>query len=156
MSETRPADVGAGAPAEVLREDIAQTRQDLGETVEALAAKADVKARAKDAARQTTAVVRERTQTTAEAARARGRHAAAVARERGQKTAIVAKERGRDTAGRAGASVRRRPGVWAAVGAGALAVTAGLVGVVAWRRRQRRPQRRAVRAWRTVADRLSR
>ncbi|HEX8347734.1 MAG TPA: DUF3618 domain-containing protein [Actinoplanes sp.] len=38
---------------EALREDIAQTRADLGETVQALAAKADVKARAKDSVEQT-------------------------------------------------------------------------------------------------------
>lgn len=38
---------------QALREDIAQTRADLGETVQALAAKADVKARAKDQVEQT-------------------------------------------------------------------------------------------------------
>ncbi|MEU7908233.1 DUF3618 domain-containing protein [Actinoplanes sp. NPDC049118] len=36
-----------------LREDIRQTRADLGETVQALAAKADVKARAKEQVEQT-------------------------------------------------------------------------------------------------------
>jgi hypothetical protein len=55
MSKTEQADVGAGAPVEELREDIAQTRQDPGDTVEALAAKADVKARASNAVRQAAA-----------------------------------------------------------------------------------------------------
>jgi outer membrane murein-binding lipoprotein Lpp len=156
MSETRQADIGAGESVEALREDIAQTRQDLGETVEALAVKADVKARAKYAARQTAAKARERGQSAAVVVRERGRHVATVARERGRKTAVVAKERGRDATEKVSASVRRRPGAWASAGAGALAVGAGVVGVLAWRRRQRKPQRRAVRAWRAVADRFGR
>jgi hypothetical protein len=47
---------GAAAPkpdAAALRAEIKQTRADLGETVQALAAKADVKARAKDQVEQT-------------------------------------------------------------------------------------------------------
>jgi len=47
---------GGSAPKptiEELRADIEQTRTDLGETVQALAAKADVKARAKDQVEQT-------------------------------------------------------------------------------------------------------
>ncbi len=42
-----------------LRSDIAETRSNLGETVEALAAKADVKERAKDTVRETAAAARE-------------------------------------------------------------------------------------------------
>jgi Protein of unknown function (DUF3618) len=42
-----PGGAGAGAGAEDVRADIERTRQQLGETVEALAAKADVKARAR-------------------------------------------------------------------------------------------------------------
>jgi len=41
-----------------LRAEIAQTRAELGRTVEALAAKADVKTRAKEAARRQVAVLR--------------------------------------------------------------------------------------------------
>ncbi|MGI5176599.1 DUF3618 domain-containing protein [Dactylosporangium sp. CA-152071] len=41
-----------GDDPRLLREQIARTRAELGSTVEALAAKADVKARAKDAAAQ--------------------------------------------------------------------------------------------------------
>ena len=49
-------------PGEVdaLREDIEQTRTELGQTVEALAAKADVKARVQEAADDARAKVRER------------------------------------------------------------------------------------------------
>ena len=108
MSKTEQADVGAGAPVEELREDIAQTRQELGETVEALAAKADVKdTRVRDALRQTAAKARERGQTAAVAAREQGRHVAVAARERGRTAAILAKQRGRETAGQVEASVLR-------------------------------------------------
>jgi len=43
-----------------LRAEIAQTRAELGQTVEALAAKADVKARAKEAARRQVSVLRDK------------------------------------------------------------------------------------------------
>lgn len=52
-SETAtPADAGAAAPddAQQLQQEIERTREQLGETVEKLAAKADVKARARDKA----------------------------------------------------------------------------------------------------------
>ena len=50
----------AGKPdVPALRAEIAQTRAELGETVQALAAKADVKARAKEQVEQTKARVRE-------------------------------------------------------------------------------------------------
>jgi hypothetical protein len=44
---------GSNASTEALREEIRQTRADLGETVQALAAKADVKSRLKESAAQT-------------------------------------------------------------------------------------------------------
>src|SRR3712207_5675916 len=44
---------GAKPDVDALRDDIKQTRAELGETVQALAAKADVKARAKDQVEQT-------------------------------------------------------------------------------------------------------
>ena len=49
---------GAGDP-QALREEIRRTRAELGETVQALAAKADVKARLKDSAVQTRERVRQ-------------------------------------------------------------------------------------------------
>jgi hypothetical protein len=48
-TKKKPADEAA---IDELRSDIAATRTDLGETVEALAAKTDVKERAKDAVRE--------------------------------------------------------------------------------------------------------
>lgn len=44
--------------ADVLRDEIAQTRAELGETVQALAARADVRARARASARRTANRVR--------------------------------------------------------------------------------------------------
>ncbi|GGM66919.1 DUF3618 domain-containing protein [Dactylosporangium sucinum] len=51
---------GHGAPVdpEALRQEIARTRASLGETVEALAAKADVKARAQEAVHNSVATAR--------------------------------------------------------------------------------------------------
>jgi hypothetical protein len=47
------------AALDELRSDIVETRTDLGETVEALAAKTDVKGRAKETVRETAAAARE-------------------------------------------------------------------------------------------------
>jgi hypothetical protein len=49
-----------GGDTEALRLEIARTRAELGETVQALAAKADVKARARDQVEQTKQRVRQR------------------------------------------------------------------------------------------------
>jgi len=72
---------------EALRAEIAQTRADLGDTVEALAAKTDVKARARetaghvvDQAKETVTVVRDRAAELAGGAGARVRSAAVSAR----------------------------------------------------------------------------
>lgn len=56
MSKKKPAEEATVAE---LRSDIAETRAELGDTVEALAAKADVKERAKETVRETAAVARE-------------------------------------------------------------------------------------------------
>lgn len=98
-----------------LRAEIAQTRTDLGQTVQALAAKADVKARLHETADETKARVRLRLHTAADEARA----AAADAPARAQKLAR-----------RAGDVVRRNP-VPFAVAAGALVA---LVTLIRWRR----------------------
>lgn len=50
---------GNGQPPEALREEIRRTRMELGETVEALAARADVKARLRHGAEQTRERIRE-------------------------------------------------------------------------------------------------
>ncbi|ASW54587.1 DUF3618 domain-containing protein [Plantactinospora sp. KBS50] len=93
---------------EALREEIKRTRSDLGETVQALAAKADVKARLKESAAQTTARVRQ---------------------QAAQRT-----DRVREQAGQTAEAVRRDPVPWAAVAAGVVAVLA-VVLVVRGRRR---------------------
>ena len=129
MNEPRQTE--ADAPVEELRDDIAQTRQELGETVEALAAKTDVKRRAKGAAQQAVASARER-----------GRQAAVVARERGQKAAVAVRERGQAASAQLGESARHRPAVWVTMTTGLVAAVAASVGIVAWQRRRRRPQRR--------------
>jgi len=49
---------GSGAEVDALRAEIRRTRADLGETVQALAAKADVKARAREHVEQTRQQVR--------------------------------------------------------------------------------------------------
>ena len=123
---------GAGAKPdlEALRAEIKQTRADLGETVQALAAKTDVKARAKESVEQTKAKVK------AQAADATGKVTDAV------KGAVhTASERVRgvrgvevhaagsltgsgelvDTADETGARVRRNP----------IPLTTVLVGIVA-------------------------
>ncbi|MBF9129071.1 DUF3618 domain-containing protein [Plantactinospora sp. S1510] len=86
---------GSGNP-EALRAEIRQTRAELGETVQALAAKADVKARIKGSAAQTRDRVRERA---------------------GQTTATV-----RSSVHDAGSVALRHPVPWAVIAAGALAL----------------------------------
>ncbi|GAA5061110.1 hypothetical protein HNP84_008854 [Thermocatellispora tengchongensis] len=61
---------------EELRAEIARLRRELGDTVEALAAKADVKARARDSVARTRAGITERARRTTAAARARAAGAA--------------------------------------------------------------------------------
>ncbi|GGM03881.1 MULTISPECIES: DUF3618 domain-containing protein [Micromonospora] len=105
--------------AEALRAEIRRTRMELGETMEALAAKADVKARLKDSADQAKERVREQAAQT-------------VARVRGQaaQTAEVARFQAQEK----GELVRRNPVPWAAVAAGAVATVIVLL-IVRGRRR---------------------
>ncbi|MDG4788334.1 DUF3618 domain-containing protein [Micromonospora sp. WMMD1102] len=86
---------GSGDP-EVLRAEIRQTRAELGATVQALAARADVKARLKESAVQTRDRVKQRA---------------------GQTTATV-----RSSVHDAGSVALRHPVSWAVVAAGALAL----------------------------------
>lgn len=89
-----------------LRTEIQQTRADLGETVEALAAKADIKARAQESV----ANVKVRAREQVELAKV---NATQVARE--FRTDPVG--RLRDTATRVGRSVTENPRPWAVAGA---------------------------------------
>ncbi|NJP33903.1 DUF3618 domain-containing protein [Micromonospora thermarum] len=99
---------GRGSDTEALREEIRRTRVELGETVEALAAKADVKKRLKSSTEQAKERMREQAAMT-------------VARVRGQ-----ARQRGE--------RVRGNPAPFAALAAGALAAAVVLM-IVRGRRR---------------------
>jgi ElaB/YqjD/DUF883 family membrane-anchored ribosome-binding protein len=99
--------------AEALRAEIKQTRAELGETVQALAAKADVKARAKEQVEQTKQRVRAQVEQ-------------ATNRVRG--TAQQAVHTVADTAHDAGENAKRDPVPWlAAAAAGAVLVVVFLV-----------------------------
>lgn len=111
---------------EALREEIRRTRMELGETMEALAAKADVKARLREQAEQTRERVRE------QAGQARQRAADTMAKVRGQASRTAGAAR-TQAYGR-GELVRRDPVPWAAVAAGVLVTVVVLV-VVRGRRR---------------------
>ena len=138
---------GSGKPdLEALRAEIAQTRAELGETVQALAAKADVKARAKEQVEQTKAKVK------AQAAEATGkvrdaaylatgkvRGAAAQATDRARGTAAQVTDKARESgalekAQVAREQVRTNPIPFAAVVAG-LAAVVGVILIVRGRRR---------------------
>ena len=134
-SESKP-DVAA------LRAEIAQTRADLGETVQALAAKADVKARAKEQVEQTKQKVKaqaaEATQKARQAAGVASGKVRTVASQAGGKargTAMQVRESGAlDKAQGAREQVRRNPVPFAAVLATSVAVIA-LILIVRGRRR---------------------
>lgn len=110
-------DNGSGDP-EVLREEIRRTRVELSHTLEALAAKADVKARLRESTDQ---------------ARQRMRVQAAQTRQRLREQAAQASSRMRGQGGARTFPVRRTPVPVGALVAGAFAVIA----VLMWRRRRR-------------------
>ncbi|MFC7545299.1 DUF3618 domain-containing protein [Plantactinospora sp. GCM10030261] len=110
---------GKQQDTEALRAEIQRTRADLGETVQALTAKADVKARLKESAAQTKARVREQAAQRADRVRRQAGHTAGTVRLQ---------------AGQTAQRVRRDPVPWAAVAAGVLTVVAVIL-VVRGRRR---------------------
>ena len=95
-----------------LEQEIEKTREQLGETVEALAAKVDVKARAREKLSQLTGRLKSK------AIEARGKATEATRQLRLQDKANQAKQQ----AGQAGQQIKKRP-----IPAG---VTAGLIGVL--------------------------
>jgi hypothetical protein len=103
---------GQPGDAQQLREEIERTREHLGETVEQLAAKADVKGRAQARAAELAGQVTRQ----ARSAVAQGREQAAQARKQG-----------------AGAARKYRAPLSAAAGVGMLAVVA----FIAWQRSRR-------------------
>lgn len=115
---------------EALREEIRRTRVELGETMELLAAKADVKARLRESAEQAKGRMREQAALTM--ARVRGQAAQKAGEVRGQaaQKARVARVQAYEK----GEAVRRNPAPWAAVAAGALATVVVLL-IVRGRRR---------------------
>jgi hypothetical protein len=123
-------DAAATGDPEAIRADIAQTRAELGDSVEALAAKADVKARAKRGLTQ----VKARAKDTAEAAKHRVRQTAEAAKDGAKETAEQVSERAKESAGQVGETVRRRPAPVAAALAGVAAVVIGSVVFIRWRR----------------------
>jgi hypothetical protein len=107
--------------ADDLRQEIERTRERLGETVDELAAKADVKGRARVKATKATAQARDQAAKTAGQARDQAAKAAAQARDQ------VAEVTGRVTANDA---VRRR---WPLAAAAVVAIAAT---VIVWRWKQ--------------------
>ena len=125
---TEEAAAAAAAPGppddrQALQEEIERTREHLGETVEALVAKADVKARAQDKARQLTGLLK--------STAAQGRHRAATA---ATSISQATPETVKSAADNAAATTRRhRVPLAAAVGAAIASVLAWLL-IRHWRR----------------------
>ncbi|WP_067502872.1 DUF3618 domain-containing protein [Actinoplanes sp. TFC3] len=142
---------GSAKPdVEALREEIKQTRAELGETVQALAAKADVKARAKEQVEVTKANAKAKVLETTEKVKASAASAAAAASEKvraataqssekvSQAVTVVgdkARESGAlEKAQDAREQVRSNPVPLAAVAAGVVALI-GIILIVRGRRR---------------------
>ncbi|RKN39390.1 DUF3618 domain-containing protein [Micromonospora endolithica] len=104
---------------EALREEIRRTRVELGETMEALAAKADVKARLRSSADQAKDRMREQAAQTVARVRGQAAQGAQVARAQAQERGEI---------------VRRNPTPFAALAAGAVVAVVVLM-IVRGRRR---------------------
>ncbi|PWU50549.1 hypothetical protein DLJ47_23850 [Micromonospora sp. S4605] len=110
---------GRGPDTEALREEIRRTRVELGETMEALAAKADVKARLRSSADQAKERMREQAAQTMARVRGQAAQKAQVARTQAQERSQA---------------VRRNPAPLAALAAGAMAAAIVLL-IIRGRRR---------------------
>ncbi|MEU8420576.1 DUF3618 domain-containing protein [Micromonospora sp. NPDC048835] len=115
---------------EALREEIRRTRVELGETMEALAAKADVKARLKESAEQAKERMREQAAQTVARVRGQAARGAGVARAQAYEKGELVRAQAYDK----GELVRRNPVPWAVVAAGAVATVVVLM-IVRGRRR---------------------
>jgi ElaB/YqjD/DUF883 family membrane-anchored ribosome-binding protein len=105
LTEAAPSKSAPGAPdpsrekdPERIREGIEQTREELGETVDALAAKTDIKAQAKRRADESKQALRKQQQ--------RAQEKASAVRER---MSNATPEDAKEIAGRAAAAAERRP-----------------------------------------------
>jgi hypothetical protein len=128
---------------EELREDIEQTRADLGDTVEALAGKADVKARVREGAGKAAGTVT-----------AQARHTYQAARDKTGPVAQQAQRKARELATKARATAtsdEARPQVRG--GGGALAAAGAAVLFWLWLRRRRRARRMSHRLINRLPDR---
>ncbi|MEU1397721.1 DUF3618 domain-containing protein [Micromonospora zamorensis] len=115
---------------EALREEIRRTRVELGETMEALAAKADVKARLKVSAEQAKERMREQAAQTVARVRGQAVRGAGMARAQAYEKGELVRAQAHDK----GEMVRRNPVPWAAIAAGAVATVVVLM-IVRGRRR---------------------
>ncbi|MCG5439420.1 MULTISPECIES: DUF3618 domain-containing protein [Micromonospora] len=115
---------------EALREEIRRTRVELGETMEALAAKADVKARLKESAEQAKERMREQAAQTVARVRGQAARGAGMARAQAHEKGELVRAQAYDK----GELVRRNPVPWAAIAAGAVATVVVLM-IVRGRRR---------------------
>ncbi|MEV1073009.1 DUF3618 domain-containing protein [Micromonospora parva] len=115
---------------EALREEIRRTRVELGETMEALAAKADVKARLRESAEQAKERMREQAAQTVARVRGQAVRGAGMARARAYEKSELVRAKAYDK----GELVRRNPMPWAAIAAGAVATVVVLM-IVRGRRR---------------------
>ncbi|MET7705651.1 DUF3618 domain-containing protein [Micromonospora sp. NPDC005189] len=115
---------------EALREEIRRTRVELGETMEALAAKADVKARLKESAGQAKERMREQAAQTVARVREQAVRGAGMARAQAYEKGELVRAQAHDK----GELVRHNPVPWAAIAAGAVATVVVLM-IVRGRRR---------------------
>ena len=130
----------ASGDAEVaaLRQEIAQTRADLGETVEALAARTDVKARAQEKVDETKARFAEMVTEAKDKARVRAQQVAATGQEVVRQVQADPAVAARRYAEQARASVQAKPKQWGVAAAAVVAFALLLA-----RKRARRAARRA-------------
>jgi hypothetical protein len=132
----------SGDEVAALREDIARTRAELGETVEALAAKADVKARAQEKVDETKARAAQAAVEVKDKAREKAENVAQSGRELAYELRTDPAVPVRRAAYRVQTSVRQYPRQWATAGAALVAF------VLLLARRRARRARRADRYWR--------
>lgn len=125
------------AKVAALRQEIEETRAELGETVEALAAKADVKARAQDKVDETKARVNEVVAEAKDKARVKAQQVAGSGKDLARDFKADPAEQSKRAAYQVRTSVQQRPRHWATA-AGAVVVTVLLI--VVRRRRAKRAQ----------------
>jgi len=130
-------EISGDAKVAALRTDIERTRAELGETVEQLAQKADVKARAKEKVDETKARAAGAAVEAKEKTRQKAQQVAESSRELAQELRTDPAVPARRAAVRVRTSVREKPKQWVAVAAALVAFAALVV-----RKRRRRAARR--------------